>query len=507
MRGAQLVARNTFWNGLEQAFTILGSIVTAVLVARHFGPTRLGYYNFLTLWSGVTSSLATLGLGGACRKYMSEYLGRGQPDVSYAVFWLTYRVQLYVSLAVAVGATLVAWFFARADHQLIAGLLMIGISPRILAYIPSCANMAAEDNAANVPGSLAGAAVLLTGTALSIWAGWELVGIAAFTVASYVVELGLKTLSVRKRFHGVEPASLDLSVRRRILMFSGQGLVLMVLGIVVWDKSDVWFLKWLNRDPAQMTFFTTGLGLLDKLMIWVNVSASSVVNRMLMQYGTDKSRVPQIAGLSGTYGLLLSIPVLSGAAAVAHLALPAVYGWRYAPLAPVFVVMALMGVVKALVVPGQAVFQAYENQGFLIRWGILSGVLNIGLDVLLVGRFGALGAAFANGVAQGCMALSVWYTVERRYGAHLRWRPVVKTLIASAVMAAGVVGIRFVVHLPVWWMIAISVAAGFLIFVLMIRLVGVLEAQDRERLESVAPLLPAWSQVFYRRAVRLVAAS
>jgi len=66
------VARNTFWSAVEVVSTFVLAIAATVVVARFFGPQRLGYYSYLLWLTSITGTLGSVGLVGTCRKYMGE---------------------------------------------------------------------------------------------------------------------------------------------------------------------------------------------------------------------------------------------------------------------------------------------------------------------------------------------------------------------------------------------------------------------------------------------------
>lgn len=504
MSSTRTVARNAFWVGFESAATILSSLIVAVLVARYFGPQKLGYYNYLLWLTMIAGAIGNLGLAGTCRKYVAEYLGRGQKGLAWSVFKFSFRAQSFVAAAIVAAGTALALGLAPEGYKTIAALLVLGIGPRILGFIPSSANMAAEDNAANVPGALAGSAVQSAGTILSMTCNWGLRGLAASVVAGYVVELALKSSSVARRFRGVEAHPLDNSTTRRLIVFSGQGLTLMTLSLIVWDRTDLLFLERLQPDAAQLTFFSLSFSLIDKLLISTSVFSNAAVSRVMAQYGEDKSRVPALAGLSGSYMLLMAMPLLIGAAALSPAAIPLVYGEPYRPAVTVFLVMAALAIPKVLQQPGQSVLQAHERQKFLVIWSVICGGLNIILDLLLIPGNGAIGAAIANGLAQSISALGVWVAVTRRYGVRLRSRMLAMNLVACLGMAAAAT-VALAWQGPLMLRLLAGVVAGAAAYILLVRWTRALEDEDRQRLLALEGMLPAVVRPPYRRLVDAVA--
>src|SRR5579872_3068488 len=86
------IARNSFWYGLELFFSLGAAFVTSVAVARVMGPERLSYYQFMVWLTSITISVGTFGLPTTTRKYMAEYLNRGEPGVARATYLATLKL-------------------------------------------------------------------------------------------------------------------------------------------------------------------------------------------------------------------------------------------------------------------------------------------------------------------------------------------------------------------------------------------------------------------------------
>ena len=61
----------------------------------------------------------------------------------------------------------------------------------------------------------------------------------------------------------------------------------------------------------------------------------------------------------------------------------------------------------------QTSLASWERQDLIIRWGLISGVLNVALDFALIPKYGAVGAALANGTTQTFSALALWVVAVR----------------------------------------------------------------------------------------------
>ena len=118
---------------------------------------------------------------------------------------------------------------------------------------------------------------------------------------------------------------------------------------------------------------------------------------MMVQYGRDSTRVRGLAETSARYLALISFPVHLGLAGNSCSPRLVTYGSKYAGAVPALVVAACLGISKAFFLPVQAVLSSWERQDLIIRWGFVSAAVNLTLDFMLIPKYGAIGAALANG--------------------------------------------------------------------------------------------------------------
>src|ERR1044071_4031364 len=100
---SKTIARNSLWYGLEIGIALVAAVVVSVVVARALGPERLGYYAYITWLTNMSNVVGCLGIPMSTRKYMAEYLGRGDQGTARAIFFATLRLQLLVSALVTAG--------------------------------------------------------------------------------------------------------------------------------------------------------------------------------------------------------------------------------------------------------------------------------------------------------------------------------------------------------------------------------------------------------------------
>jgi len=493
------IARNSMWYATEAGIGILATLSTTILIARLIGPERLGYFNYVYWLSITAGGLASIGIPATTGKYMAEYLSGEERGVARAVFFFTLRVQTVVALVVlTIGLTLVM-IFVDPSYRHASVLLVAAMMAQMVAFIPSMANVGAEKFAANTRGAFAGTIAYVLIVSLSLFLGWDLLGIAFAVFLSRVVELAAKLIPVLSWIRELPPSNLPVTVKKRMISFSGQNMILLILNVIIWERSDIVFLRMLQPDIAQISFFSVAYSIVEKLLLVPQIFDAAVGASQFVEYGRDRQKLLSMTATAARYTYLCGLPMLAGAAAIGGPLIDTLYGPRYVPMARVFQLIAIFAIPRLVILPAQNLLLATENQKPLVICNFVCGAADIVLDLTLIPLFGALGAATANGVAQTLAAVGVWMIVGRYFSIYLDFTFVKRLTAVCCLMAAIVLSV--ILRLHSWPAITFGIGAGAVSFGLGIHLASVLKDEDRERLLTLERKLPTKMRSVYRALV------
>jgi O-antigen/teichoic acid export membrane protein len=496
----KVIGRNFIFMGLEVVITLVCTLLTTIVIARAIGPTRLGYFNLVFWLTSITCSVGSLGIPLTTFKYMGEFLGGGQKELARAVFFYNLRAQTVIAWVLTAIGMIAVFTIVDPAYRLCSALLVLSMVPNMITFIPSQANSAAENAALNTRGAFVGAIVYVVAVALSLSLGWNLIGIAAGVLVYRTAELAAKILPVLKAMKAVPRIPLPSSIRKRMFSFSGLSTGLMILQIVIWDRSDIIFLKLLQPDIRQLAFFSVCFSVADRLMRMPQTFATALSATQMAEYGRDKNRLFKMTSQASTYVLLGALPILVGVACIGGPFVRAMYGSQYLPAIPVFIVVALLSIPKAVLTPALTLLYSAEDLGFILKWGGAAALINVLLDVALIPGHGAIGAAWANGIAQTFAALSIWARVLVRYPVRIDIPVVLRLAAATLAMAIVVLGIVAMPLSPLMTL-GIAVPAGAIVFVVTSRMFMVLQKEDRRRLLVFSALLPTPIGSSFKRLV------
>lgn len=485
------ILRNTLWFALENLISFGASLISSILIARVIGPTRMGYIVYVLWIVNICSSLGALGIPSTTRKFMAEFLGGGNRAAARHVYRMTMLAQC-ATATVATAAALV-WVLrdVQPEYRLASTLLVLSIWPSMVNSVSAFANIATEDLSANLPGSVASTVVFFVITLCTILFHWGVVGVAVSMLSMRMTDFLVRFVPTYWRFRGwpKDDAAVPTGLRQRMQSFALQSLTGMLLTLIVWDRSEVLLLKHFSADIRQISFYSVAFSLAERLLVFPTVFASATGASMFAQFGRDRSKVPALTAASARYLGLTSIPLHIIATSLAGAALLTMYGNRYAGAVTVAMAAPLLCIAKAFLTPVQTMFETLERQSFFIATTLVASVIDVVVAVLLIPRYGALGAAIGSGVAQMLCVGVLWFLAIRRYHVRLPWQFFGRVVAISVIASA--VGYACVVRTPP----AVGLILGGVLstgtFVVLAGLLRVFEPEDLKRFSVLVESCPA----------------
>ena len=116
-------------------------------------------------------------------------------------------------------------------------------------------------------------------------------------------------------------------------------------------------------------------------------------------------------------------------------------------------------------------------------------MINVALDIALIPSHGAVGAAWANGIAQTFAACTIWGRVLLRYPVRIDMRVLLRLAAATLAMAMVVLAVMAMPLGDVMKLI-VAVPTGAIVFAITSRMFMVLKKDDRTRLLVLSASLP-----------------
>ena len=498
------ILRNSYWSGLEQVLEAVVAFGTSSAVARYLGPTKLGAFIYINFFVTIVTRTSGTGLASATRKYMSEFLALDRPGTARAVFNLAYRYQLMGTIVItSLGLTSIL-LFGDHGYKLMSCILILAIVPGVMSMVPGLANEAFEDSASNTLSAFGYIGTQALVLILTVHYRWDLVGVASSLLIGRSVEVVLRTIPLKAKLRKMPLDKLDDELTARIRRYCLQAMGIQLVTSVVWDRSEMVFLKHFS-GLDQIAFYSVSFTFANNLLLFPRTFAGATGMSLMVEASRDPSRANSIVRNACRYLLLVALPLILGAVAISKAAIGFAYGTRYLAAVPVMMVAGVLIIPRAFQEISEVLLRTADRQKALLKWLILTGVVNIALDWLLIPRYGAIGAAWGNGLAQTFGILAVWQQGRRFF--HYSFP--VMTGVRMSGAAVAMAGLAYWIGRKVPGMpgLLLGVAAAVPTFLLLVKLLRALDPSDRERLAVVGKRLPGSLRRIYESTVTFITPS
>ncbi|CAH0349986.1 hypothetical protein AQB9606_01347 [Aquabacterium sp. CECT 9606] len=441
LKAAALIATSTY------VTTALGLIVS-VIIARSLGPKDYGQYAYLLWLSGLLVVFGNHGLGISGIRFVSESLGRGNPEEARNVHgWLQRRQ--WLSLLSVLGCFSVGVFaFHPAGWQESIGLLVGVCIVSVIAKVIFLFDISIAKGYSRF------SVEAITNMAMSLLyaAGVVALGMVQASLTTFVLFFTLISashvvmVSYLLRKEGIAPGHGDCSpeLLTRLKPHLMWTVVLVLVGTLS-NKTIETFLLSTLIGPAEVGFFAIATALtrggIDLL--------SSALTTMLMPmmghaYGKGgMSKVNEILSDAVRYFLFVGL-ILAGLGVLwAALGISIMYGHRYDPVINVLRVMMLVGGLTLAESAFGALLSTTDHQKLRAGVSMLSLVVSMVASIALVPKFGLAGAVAAHAITRVLVLLIMGAGLMQMLKITLPVRELLR--LAAAALAA------VLLVLPVLW--------------------------------------------------------
>ncbi len=395
----QKAARNFGWLIAERAGKFLLGALVGLFVARHLGPERLGSLSYCLALVTLLGFVPSLGLDAIIRRDLLQ-LPAKTPELlaSGLLLRLAAGVLAYAGVLLA---AYVGWGFVGAELRLFQILGLILFQPAL--FLPELwlqAHLHAKLTTLMQLGALSASSLLrvwlvVTDASLAAFA-WVIIAELVLCGAGYLI--GARRLGL----HFPVAAAHRETMKR--LLTEAWPLMFANLAVIVYLRIDEVMLRHL-AGPAAVGIYAAAVKLSELWYFLPMALATSVLPALLRARERDAAayaeRQQQYYDLSAAVAYLLSVPIALAAPWLVRVA----YGGAFAEAGPILAVHIWASIFVFL---GVARGQWLVNEGlqkFYLSATLAGAVANVLLNLVLIPRWGGLGAAYATVVSY---ALAGW---------------------------------------------------------------------------------------------------
>jgi O-antigen/teichoic acid export membrane protein len=421
-------------------------VVGSVLIVRSLTLEAYGAFSYYLWLAGIASTLGTLSFPHALTKVTSELLGRQQRSDARALSGGVALGVAGLNLLLSIG--LLIWAAsAPAPQRTYLLIIAAFLVPGALAAVLRSTLLGHERYR---PISAIGIAAALLQLALIVvvfLAGWGAPGFVVALLSTNIVQLiGLAWVLMRAARAPNAAYRPSNATVRRYFAFCAPATLPQLLAIVVWDRSEVFFLKrysgieQVGYYNLAYTFFAMFLAL-----GWALVNGYyPAISRDYGAGAWDRIRAQVRQGVLLT--ALYAVPLSFGGWSTAEGLIAVLYGRQMlsaVPVAQVLFAGLLSGVAAAML---SLTVSALGGIWLHVRLGLALSIVNLGLAFALAPRLGALGGAIANTGSQLLFAALLFVAARRLYKVAFPWR------LVGEIMGVGALTTLLVPRIVLAWL-------------------------------------------------------
>lgn len=442
-RSMARLSADGLWSVLSFASTAGAVFVVSVLLGRALGPADFGRYSYVVWIVRTVPGFLALGIPTALSKMIPEQLAGGPdgPRAGARMFRLALRLHIAL-LAVPVAVTVV--LLARGDLSASLAVVVIGGMAAVLFGMDYQALFTGLQRfrLLTVIAVVSGAAqILLSAVGFALGFSWEQF-LLVFVAVSVVGLVALAAIG-RPAVADVGPP-LDGPVRSAFLRLSGIATFTLLVNQVVWGRPELLFLE-LFRDDAAVGNYSAALRLAGIAAVLPIVAAQPLLPEFARLRGTgDGDALGQVFSSACRLLVIAAAPMTLVGAALAGPTVELLFGRDFDDARVVATVLVAGSLLGAAASPLTAVLLTGHRLRTVVELGILGVVTTVAFDVVLIARFGVVGAGVANVAAQLVWVAAglayAWFRLGLRYP-FLAAGGAVLTAAVAAAIAFGVVGL------------------------------------------------------------------
>ena len=392
----QKVVRNLFWAVTGKVVTLLGSLLVGIFVARYLGPEQYGLMNYVVSFVALFQVFASFGLDNIEIREESKCKGTGEkgrvPGVeANTILGTAFGLRLIFAAITMLLVILIAWLF-EADtftkwmitlYSLSMIMNTFGVIRNYFTSIVWNEYIVKTEISRTIIGALIKVILLLLHAPLA----WFI----AATLFDTILIAGGYLLSYRKQIASPRLWTFDLPTAKYLIRESVP-VLLSGAAVVFYQRIDQLMIG--NMIDNESVGYYSVAGSFIAILGFIPSVLSQTITPILVQlFGTDKEQYKQKAQLFMNVTIWLCVLMCIAVCLCAYPLIRYTYGIQYLPAVSILRVAVFREIFLAQSqVTGSMILSEHIQKPVAWR-NIIGCFVCIGLNVLLIPRYGAMGAA------------------------------------------------------------------------------------------------------------------
>ncbi len=431
------------WNSAAKLGDFGLAYVFAVLLARMLTPADYGTYASVLSLVTLVFVLSSMGIDKTLHRFLGEFAATPRTHKAPTLIRALLGIRLGL-IVILVGAVILGrdWIAVRYENAAIAPLILAGALYMVCQSLASFAsNVLVGLLRTRAVGVLTvffrGTNIAIAYVLLSRGAGVQeimvMLGITgALLLLGYIWSIG--------RLLGDRGDAVEF---RPVLSFAASSWLLTAVGFGLGKQSDVIILNIIRHGQTEIAFYDIAFSLTHAVGTVLTIGLSGIA---LALFSRRQTRRPEAIGSLWQSVIVLTdtvvIPLVVFLMANASACVVAIYGREYACAGPLLLAYAAPMTINWLLGGGASstALQATHRIRKVLRVRVVTGVLNVAVNIVLVTRWGAAGALIGTGVCAMSAVLTETIIARRVLGVEfpLRHIPYVVGAAALALIPSAV---------------------------------------------------------------------
>ena len=390
------ILKNIGWLFFDRLFRMGMGLIVGVWVARYLGPTEFGTFNYLLATIGILTPFASLGLENMVVKELVENPSRARIIMSTAI---TLRL---ISGLIAFAVCVAIFYFLKKDEPrtLYVGIILaLTLPAQALISIELYYQSKVASKVAVISQSLA----YIIANALKvvlILSGASLIAFAVVTALEMTLG-GLFMLYSLKRFNKQSLAIAMDKVLAKDLMVRGWPLIFSGFMVMIYMRIDQIMLGEMVNDH-EVGMYSAALKISEIWYIIPTILCNSFFPSIIA--GKKLSQKIYFKKFQRLFDVLfvISLVIAIGVTIFSDQVIDILYGQQYSGAAAILTIHIWAAIFVFVGVGGTNFFIIENLQIKTFTRTALGATLNIILNLILIPKFLAVGAAIATLISQFC---------------------------------------------------------------------------------------------------------
>ncbi len=402
MQKIRSIIQNSLYFLSSNAVNMTLGMIASIVLARTLQPTKLGIYHQVLWFSGIISSLISLGYITSIIRFSASYKAKNNPDGLKSMLKHIIIIELIITVISSIGLIVIAPLIA--DHYFSPNearffiIAFVAITPGMQTAIFSALLEGVQNfkyqglqSVTITPLSLISKIVLLLmgyGIESMLWAN------LAFSLInlSFYIWAGKREGLIDGLF---KASTMDSEEKQKLGAYNKSVFSISLVDQIVWNRSENYFLG-RYCQASQLAFYN----LAQNLVLKITGVIPSLMWKVLLPLASEQEENKDPKYRNKTYyfalrySAFLIFPICTVCIVCAYEIIVLLYGQAYSQAEGCFQLLCIGTIFTCLSQPGSAVIYAANKQRYIFWYGGILAILNLLLNYLLIPRFGALGAGF-----------------------------------------------------------------------------------------------------------------